>query len=191
MKPVVIVLNGPKRTGKDTAALAIKAGKPDWIIKPVAEPLKVEVLHRHGLTADMLGLYDSDLKDTPSADFKGKTFRQALIEHGEAMKDLFGPNYWAAKWAADVSILFDLGMAAAIVPDCRFPWELEEARKLAPTLLMRVCRRGHTFDGDIGEYLYPAVFDQPQMALMNDRRIEDLRWEAFSGAFHFWKSAQR
>lgn len=197
----IFVINGPKRVGKDAAAGAIVKGRPDWLVKPMAELMKRETLGAHNVDPDLVDIYDA-MKDDPLDDFGGLTFRQLVIEYGNTMREREGETHFADMWAREIAMLASLGcFEAFVMPDCRFMCELLAAHEITPNvLLMRVLRRpkpfvvGATnnqwrdFEGDIGSYLYPDVADVPQVALINDRTLEDLHFEAHAAAYQFYRA---
>lgn len=197
MTPAIILLNGPKRSGKDTAASAMVRGSVGWIIKPLAEELKRETLAYHGFDVGMLDTFDAK-KDEPLDAFMGLTWRDLVIDHSDVTRAAWGADHWASLWAARVRDIFAMDIPVVIMPDCRFQAELDVALSITPHVLLariyRTAKAQHEPDawaGDIGSWLFPPVADVPQVALFNDGRKEDFEWEATSAAFHFVKSVNR
>lgn len=197
MTPVIILLNGPRRSGKDTAADAIVRGHPGACKMPIADAIKKATLAYHTLDPAMLDFYES-IKDQPLDDFIGLSWRDLVIAHGEQQRENEGPHYWAEAWAPDAGALFEIGIDTIVMSDCRFVAELEAAKELTPhVLLLRTYRtKGLHHDkgawnGDIGSWLFPDVADCAQASLINDGQIADLQFEAFTIAHHFIKSVQK
>lgn len=195
MKPVIILLNGPRRSGKDTACEAILDKRKTWTRASLADNIKVGTIEAQKLDPTMLDFYES-MKDEALDDLGGLlSWRDLVIEHGNDMRELFGIDYWAKKWADNVRDMFDLGVACAVMTDCRFQSELDAALAITPNvLLMRVYRTAkchnepNAWDGDIGSWLFPPVHDVPQIALINDGPIEDLRYLAYVMTYQFYRN---
>ncbi len=198
MVPVIFVLNGPRRSGKDTAAAAIVRERHDWLVKPLAAQMKHETLLSFGLDPAMLDIYEL-VKEQPLPEFGGQSFRDAVINYGDTKRAEHGNDYFGKRWAQEVKTLFDIGVASAIVmSDCRFQWDLDAALSITSKVLLYRIYRTPAFhndmtawNGDIGSWLFPLVYDVPQIALMNDGDIEDTRFYAYSTAFHYFASVQR
>lgn len=91
---LLVIINGPPRTGKDHAARAIAAasaylGRPA-VIRRISDELKLYTHRKYGvghLSAD----HFEAVKDVPCAGFGGRTPRQAYIETSEkVIKPEFG-----------------------------------------------------------------------------------------------------
>ena len=202
-KPVVFVINGPRRSGKDTAATAmadaaVKLNAGRWHVLPIITRCKLGTLERYGLDPALLDIYEH-MKDEPLDVFMGMSFRQAVIAYSAEMKAKHGDAVWIETWQVEAKTLFDLGMAqAVVVPDCRFMIELMAAMTVTPAVLLyRVYRTekmqhdGNAWADDIGSWLFPELFDVRQVALLNTGPIDDLRYVAWSTAIHYYRSIQR
>lgn len=164
---------------------------PDWLIAPFAKPLKLETLRIYGIDESLLEMYEG-LKDEPMPEFgRLQTFRGALIEHGQSMKQLHGDDYWASRWVADITPLFDLGLhPVAVVPDCRFMIEYDTVGLIADVELVHVSRLlpNNTWagwSGDIGSYLRPAGVKYK--SLMNTADLASWQYEALMLGYHTYR----
>jgi len=180
----LVLLNGPKRTGKDTAYQALT--KKDHTLKPfmMVERFSYADIIR-GATHNLLGLrvrlnyYDGeDKKDKINKDFLGLTPRQAYIEVGQAMRKIFGKDVFNRTIASDITNFHKAtkGEGLSIVTDCGFQVELDYLCKEfgnENVLLIKLMRSGgdYTFKDDIREYVVSdgckSVF------IANDSTIEN------------------
>lgn len=194
MKPVIILLNGPRRSGKDTACEAMLHGRKTWARASLADGIRASAGMTHDMAAEDLDFFET-IKDEPLDQFMGLSWRDLVIAEGNMKRELFGADYWANKWADNVRDMFDLGVAGVVMTDCRFQAELDAALSITPhVLLMRVYRTAkchnepNAWDGDIGSWLFPPVADVHQSALINDGAIGDLQWLAYSMTYQFFRN---
>jgi len=149
----VVLLNGPPRSGKDTAANGLLVARPGSALMRFSAPLKVATHGLFGLPIDPDRYEDS--KDTPSADFMGLTPRGAYIAVSEqAVKRTFGRAFFGRVMVerlrritgADMAVMPDSGFAVETTPVIR-------AVGLANVILIRVHRPGYTFANDSRSYI--------------------------------------
>lgn len=147
-----VLLNGPPRSGKDTASEALRdvLGNGCELLK-FTRPVKDLTHARHGL--DVAHDHFESLKDTPLDAFQGKTPREAYIETGEherlqngddAVAKLFVKSVVAS--ASDVVLNDDVGgdMEAEAVA---------EALGFDRVLVIRVHRKGRDFSNDCRDWV--------------------------------------
>lgn len=192
MKPVIILLNGPRRSGKDTACAAMIDKRPGWHRVSLAEIVKTSAAQALAIDDETRDFYES-LKDEPVV--QGETWRNIVIKHGNERREIFGDDYWTKQWALQARELFDLGMTAVVMTDCRLPQEIDIAKEITPyVLLMRVYRTAkaqhepNAWDGDLGSWLFPNIMDVDQVALFNDGHIDDLRYLAYTHTFRYFRN---
>ena len=186
-KPVVIMFNGPPRSGKDSACEIIMEHFPE-----VHYAYFKEVLYRE--SAKILGLdfnfwakvcQNGDLKDLPmltmSAGETGAlmTPRDILIYLAEkVLKPKHGKDFIARKTACTIVDLIKQQheqsneAAVIVVPDLGFDYEIDTVRKMIPdahVISVAVYRPGFTFEGDSRNYVKEANF-----GLHNTGSYEDL-----------------
>lgn len=163
----VVLLNGPRGVGKDTAARAMM--RPGYSRAAVMDTTKLEVLRGLGISPDLLGVYDTQgVKDVPLPEFGGLSFRQCVINyvntHDRAsIVKRWGEALDAMRYVVDV----------AVVTDARFFEEFATAVDIVGgknVLLVRVVRAGHTWAGDIGYYIEAdrRIFRHWVYSLVND-----------------------
>ena len=186
-KPVVIMFNGPPRSGKDSACEIIMKHFPE-----VHYAYFKEVLYKE--SAKILGLdfnfwasvcQNGDLKDKPmltmSAGETGAvmTPRDILIYLAEkVLKPKYGQDFIARGTADTIIELIQLQReqsneaAVIVVPDLGFDYEIDTIRKKLPdahVISVAVHRPGFTFEGDSRNYVKEANF-----GLHNTGSYEDL-----------------
>lgn len=170
-KPLVIMFNGPPRSGKDSACEIIMEHFPE-----VHYAYFKEVLYRE--SAKILGLdfnfwasicQNGDLKDktmlTMSAGETGAvmTPRDILIYLAEkVLKPKYGQDFIARGTAETISKLIQFQReqsneaAVIVVPDLGFDYEIDTVRKMIPdahVISVAVHRPGFTFEGDSRSYV--------------------------------------
>lgn len=186
-KPVVIMFNGPPRSGKDSACEIIMEHFPEVYYAYFKEVLYEE-------TAKILGLnftfwarvcQNNNLKDLPMLDLTpGKasglmTPRDILIYLAEkVLKPKYGQDFIARGTADTIAELIQLQReqsneeAVIVVPDLGFDYEIDTVRKMIPdahVISVAVYRPGFTFEGDSRNYVKEANF-----GLHNTGSYEDL-----------------
>ena len=186
-KPVVIMFNGPPRSGKDSACEIIMKHFPE-----VHYAYFKDILYEE--TAKILGLnysfwarvcQNNNLKDLPMLDLTpGKssglmTPRDILIYLAEkVLKPKYGQDFIARGTADTIVELIQLQReqsneaAVIVVPDLGFDYEIDTVRKMIPdahVVSVAVYRPGFTFEGDSRNYV-----KDPGFGLHNTGSYEDL-----------------
>lgn len=152
--PTVIGITGKKFNGKDTVADYLH-DKLDYIKLSYATPLKEACRIMFGFNDEQL--YGS-LKETPDPRWKNITPRQVfqyfgteLVRNqmGKLIQDI-GTNFWVICLVNKLNtILKENPNAKIVIPDVRFPDEIEILKKLEfPVLLLRVKRPSLNNSGD-------------------------------------------
>ena len=154
----LVLLNGPPRVGKDTAAQAIVQNIESAVRIGMADHLKEATHAAYGLY-DSAGrplppLYFEAKKDEGIDEFLGITPRTAYISHSEKyIKPLHGLEFFgemflrrAESSGADVVAMPDSGFAPEAEPSLR-----KIGRENA--LLIRIHGRGKTYSGDSRGYI--------------------------------------
>lgn len=190
-KPLVVLFNGPPRSGKDSACEIIMEHFPE-----VHYAYFKEVLYEE--TAKILGLnftfwarvcQNNNLKDLPMLDLTpGKasglmTPRDILIYLAEkVLKPQHGVDFIARKTASTIVDLIKLQReqsneaAVIVVPDLGFDYEIDTFREMLPNahvISVAIYRPGFTFEGDSRNYVKEANF-----GLHNTGSYEDLEHKA-------------
>lgn len=158
----IVLLNGPRRVGKDTAAQALAAAFPA-IVLGQSYALKRRVHAAYNLRDDYGAPLDHDAfedrKDEPAPEFLGRTPREAYIAFSEAfLKPLHGEEVFGNILAGELLHLSGV-CRWAIVPDSRFAAEaLPLIRAFgAPNILLIRLHGGRArprpWDGDSGSHI--------------------------------------
>ena len=155
MSNKVIFVNGPKRSGKDTATLfAVKHfGARHY---KMAWPMKSAVAAMFGLSHEEERHYfETDAKDAPQARFFGKSPRQVLIDYSERWaKQLFGDDIFG-----ELAVRFIQSPTEApftIISDSGFRGEAARVvgwLGAARCMMIQLSRPGCTFEGDSRSYV--------------------------------------
>ncbi len=154
--PKFIVLNGPKKSGKDTIGNAIYSelvwrGIPA-VRDKFAAPMKAAVAAFLGLDEKLALHYfeNQDIKDTPSKYFLGVTPRSMLISFSE---DWVKPNFGKETFGELMLHRHeDKDRGVVVITDCGFNEELEPFDK-SDIAVVRLKRYGTNFDGDSRGYI--------------------------------------
>lgn len=195
--PVIILLNGPPRVGKDTigAALSGLFSQDFHVVQRKISKILKEETHRHyhlvweDGTPYTFNHYE-DMKDTPLPEFDGRTPREAYIHLSEDImkpsrgKDIFGrlilkelqqdEQDARTKGKRLMVILTDSGFMDEILP-------ISDYFGAKNLLLFQLYRIGTGFAGDSRSYLDPKtivrdntgpVFDS--MKFRNDGLVADV-----------------
>lgn len=148
-----VLLNGPPRCGKDSAASHI-CNRHDAIRVGFADHLKIATHAAYGLNYLTHDIFE-DVKDQPRDEFFGLTPRQAYIAHSERyMKPLHGPRIFGQLALRRIRE-FPVDSLVAI-PDSGFVEEVAPilmAYGTEKALLIRIHRDGCTFDNDSRSYI--------------------------------------
>ena len=178
----VILLNGPRGCGKDTAANAMVAKWPAWKASKISRGIKLMALDAYKVPRERLEFYDQPgIKDLPCMEFDGHSFREVVIDIGTAERAR-DPYSVARAWAEDLKPTLQFGYPAVVVSDCRFFEEFAVACDLVGprnVYLMRIYRPGHDWTGDIGGYITTdkGVFGHVEVSVVNDMDEEHFKLE--------------
>lgn len=147
MPKIVILFNGPKRAGKDTAsaALADAAGTAVRLLK-FTDPVKRLAHETRGIERPTW--WFEPVKDAPLAEFGGLTPRQAYIATGDRLREERGEDAVAklfveamAACGAEIVVGSDLGREAEAALAA-------EAVGAENVFILRIHRDGHDFRED-------------------------------------------
>jgi len=179
----IVFLNGPPRSGKDTAAVFLQE---NWGFKHLkfAKTLKQA-------THVLFGLSDIDIdhfeasKDEPTPLFHGKTPREAYISLSEHyIKPVYGNDFWGKAALQEIQ----RSKADCIVfSDCGFKKEIEpiiEHYGAKACLLIYLFRKGTNFNFDSRTYIKPPA-DIWHMKITNDLAKSDL-YKSLNNALNYW-----
>lgn len=154
--PVVLV-NGPPRSGKDTAGMAITYWIHGGAVLKFAEVLKHAAHALHGLPSTTPHNAFEAHKDEPHSLFLGRTPRQVYIAMSEAMvKPTWGPDFFGQVLVRRLMKCRQAGARFITVTDSGFAEEtLPIIAKVGPAsvLLIRLHRNGCDFANDSRGYL--------------------------------------
>jgi hypothetical protein len=161
----VICVSGKARHGKDTVASFIKEGLED-------RGYRVLVTHY----ADLLKFMCKNFFGwNGEKDEKGRKLLQYV---GTDVIRTAIPNFWV-DFIVDVLLLFKDEWDFVIIPDCRFPNEVERLREFGiNTLLLRVIRDG--FESDLNSeainHISETALDEYDFDIvMVNRTLEELK----------------
>ena len=137
----IILINGPKRSGKNYVSELIKSLEEDTQEFSIAEPAKRIIAKTMGISVEDLNEYKDDddygleikvyPNNQPSATINYLNFRSILqIFAVDSMMEEFGKTIWVEKCAADID---KSKKVFNIVADFRFPFEEKVFRELADT----------------------------------------------------------
>ena len=172
----LILLNGPPRSGKSTAAGIIQAGNPQRAVVSYADPLKRAV---HGLRLGDVGYQMppdafEPIKDAPQELLCGRTWRDEYIYHAERVIKPKAGREWFAKQF--IKMAQQTRADIVIAPDLGFQEELIEAtRTVGVTNLqvIRLHREGCCFKDDSREYIHNRSVHSADVT--NNSTVSDLR----------------
>lgn len=193
----VILLNGPKYVGKDTAAkqfcdlVNIEGTPASAVVMPMAKPMKLAALTElldnlaeqgvyGGSPKDCYEIFER-AKDEPMGTATGAlTPRQLYIEYGTMLRRTKGEDAVADLWLKDAAVMYAEAIKTGlpeylVVPDCRFLPEYDAACKLVGVknvALVEMQRDGCTWDDDIGAWLFEHI--SPSVGLLNPGLIPSL-----------------
>ncbi len=160
---MIILLNGPPRCGKDTAAGFVMKHLPSCVEYKMSSPLKYGVQNLYRMWNENIK-YCNEYPDEPADILEGLTYRQAQIAmfHGLAA-------------VHDITVLADLAIKYfnkqvvhknIVVSDCGRTVEAEALRKAFPgrVALIQIRRDGCNYDNDIredvkGSFTDPILID--------------------------------
>ena len=152
----IYLMNGPPRSGKDTAGQLLARMLDNSTVLKFAEPLKMAT---HAAMAMLTGGpnlkfcegYD-DCKDIPSPDFMGLTPRAAYIAMSEQyIKPLLGKQFFGLHLAERIKKLQEQGTEHVIITDSGFYEELEPLINefgADACIIVQLLRLDSHFEGD-------------------------------------------
>lgn len=160
MAPKLVLFNGPRHSGKDTAALHIAEVLNAYHFK-FSAPIKAAIKTAFNLSSQDVDYLES-IKTQPTPILFGKSYVQAQISFSEEWaKPSFGQDIFG-RWAVnaiknvqaesgnskyDLFVSSDSGFACEAWPVINNLFGVEN------TLLVRVYRQGKTFNGDSRSYI--------------------------------------
>lgn len=187
-KPLVIMFNGPPRSGKDSACEIIMEHFPEVHYAYFKEVLYKECAKILGLDFNFWATVcqNGDLKDKPMLTMAvGETGavmtpRDILIYLAEkVLKPKYGQDFIARGTADTIVELIQFQReqsneaAVIVVPDLGFDYEIDTVRKMIPdahVISVAIHRPGFTFEGDSRNYV-----KNPNFGLHNTGSCEDLK----------------
>lgn len=168
---LLVFLNGPPRSGKDTLGFNLKSsGKlgPICHLLSFADPLKIGTHYSLGTFSKGAKDYEA-VKDLPNDEFFGLTPRQAYISHAEKyMKIVYGVEIFGkllyrkiertrAMISSPLTVIFtdsgfseETGYVISRHPDVK-------------SVLLRLHRKGHDYAIDSRSYLYLRDMGLPNL----------------------------
>ena len=163
----IILLTGPAGSGKSAVARWMQTH--GYTVLRFADPLK-EMLRAFGLGQNHT---DGEWKEIPCDRLCGKTPRHAMQTLGtEWGRNLIGPDIWTRAWQRRVST----ALGNIVVDDCRFPNEVEAAREIGNTTVVRLNRVGAGIPGShVSEQPLPCDFEVDNNRLVTVTVKEILR----------------
>lgn len=168
--PIVVLLNGPPRAGKDSLARMLMAKVPGTQLAKFAAPLKEHCARAWGVSLDWI----EQNKDKPFR--AGKTFREVLISYSEYhMKSLFGPDVFG-ELLRDF-ILANPDVERWVVSDSGFADEAYVLIRAGfDVRLVQVSRPGYDFSGDSRGWLKLPVRTSGVSASNLQELLEHAEW---------------
>lgn len=155
----ILLLNGPKRSGKDTTANFLAARVEGGVRIGIADHLKrVSHIMAFGPAGYAMDPNHFDaVKEIPHPAFAGMSPRQFYIHVSErVLKPLYGEDYFGNRFVDAVEAARAEGAKVVFVPDSGFREEAEPVvRKygVENVRLVRVHREGCTYEGDSRKYI--------------------------------------
>ena len=163
---IVVILNGPPRSGKDTAAQVFEG--MGYTHLKFSSALKKEAHRRYGMEDKPIEAFET-LKDTSLMEFDGHTPREVYIDVGAELREKFGPQIFGKLIADEISasegkrfIISDLANMDELKPLLR--------QSGIQTQVIRLHRAGKTFDGDSRSYVMDPALNALDVA--NDGDVE-------------------
>lgn len=149
--PQLILLNGPKLSGKDTLAMSLRDLDPENIgIEQLAEPIKDATIALHFQSR----FADIDLDDPvfkAQEIYPNVTVRQLIIDVG-TLAHSYDPQFLGKELLRRLDSTFE-AFRTIVVPDCRLLNNVLPLFELPITrLLVRLFRPGTTWENDVGSH---------------------------------------
>jgi len=178
-----LLLNGPKRVGKDTIFEMIRAAIPGNAVCRIAfaDALRNHACQKYQITPVMRAQLE-EVKDTPTPLLSGRSWRQVLIDEGQTARARHGTDYWAKQWVAAARAHADRTRRPAlfVATDCRFLAEYNTVwEALGFIELVHVERPHHDFNEDVGLYLQP-ITDRAPLKICNNGDLYALRQQVIA-----------
>lgn len=153
----IVLLNGPPRVGKDTIGRNIARLSDSYDTAAFAAELKDAVHQAFGLNVPTM--HFDKMKDVPRPEFFGETPRNIYIAFSERfMKPLFGQGVFGRMLVKTLMGMAEAGIKLAAITDSGFTEEADEILKVFPnTLLLRLHRKGCTFQGDSRSHIQLGI----------------------------------
>lgn len=180
----LILVNGPPRSGKDTAGGLIREiTNGDARVDKFARVLKEMCHAAYGqVFADGTVCphdFFENCKDQPHPEFHGATPRQVYIAMSERMmKPLHGPGIFGKMLLEKHLWMCGTNGAILVVTDSGFREEAEvlvERFGAANTTIVQLEREGCTFENDSRDYVYLAHLRVEVARIANNGTIDQLR----------------
>jgi len=168
---IIILLNGPPRSGKDTAAEFIRSFLPNATEYKLSKPLKMGVQAIFDIPPSVVRSLE-DIKDTKAAQLHGVSYRNAQIDLFYHLKGIYGDT-----------ILTDLAIQQinkniiskyVIISDCGRQVEAEEFishYNKDSVGLIRLKRDGCNFNEDSREYIMEKKFPKYFAEINNEHDL--------------------
>lgn len=176
----LILINGCKRSGKDTAAWMIAEYYRSVDIFKAATPLydAIPQLFRIDNVVDWPDMYDL-YKEEPSDQLCGMSPRQAMIWLSEeVVKPKFGEDFFGRRLAEEIKRFHSDQLA--VISDSGYACEMSTTISSLPDYthhLIRIVREGTSFQGDSRSHITPEEIGVPQenyTIIHNDGSLEEL-----------------
>ena len=179
-----VVINGAPGVGKDTLGNLVMQQLNNAGINTIHGRIKDVLYEATARRYNLIDLdhwihicNDSELKETPMAILDGKTPRQVLqYESEEVIKVRLGIDGVVKQYVADLHTKhgeYKLRRSVIVFTDGGFQSETDYLRDnglpWASPLITRLCRLGHSFQGDTREYLC-----DPKFIFLNQYSTDDL-----------------
>lgn len=180
----IILLNGPPRSGKDTASLAIEEFLDVSNLPVIHE--KLAWPNKAAFAAVWRARMDEDFNVEFYEEHKGEivpeigvSFRQFQIDFSEAfMKPRYGQNIFAKLLVGRIMRDRISDNQFVVVSDCGFQIEVDAliaSQLFTDVLLIRCRREGCTYEGDSRQYVYLNGKPGVECDLQNSGTLD--RWQ--------------
>lgn len=190
MSHKIILLNGPPRSGKDTAADYLLENLKGSQHLKFAEPLRRAVPAMYGISEKRWDFLYHEAKELPCDDLLGLSVRQAMISASEDwMKPLHGADVFGKIAAQKIK---RMRKGTIVISDCGFDSEVaplvEEfgARNL---LVIAIKRKGCNFKNDSRGYIEKPA-RATRAVVKNDSTVENFQLDVFGVALDWLESVR-